>query len=214
MPAETVERKVVFYLADAGARNGVPRPVDLVPAIAHINTLPFSAAGRYLELDDAITCLWVDRVSTPSRVRLATVRRTGLPQLEELGDLRQLAIRDTEGIAEQVHMVTFAESISGVDRTIVGAVFNFYGPRVPKLGMYLWRKAQPFGPRVTFRPLLRRDAEESLRQLTDIRLFRLRIVDSFIGSITQESESLSEAFDLIHRAGRASDLEVVLRTKR
>jgi hypothetical protein len=212
----TAERRIVFYRVDGGLdEDGAPRPVDLSGALRHIGTLPFTDNGRYLVGDnDLVTCCWVDRLDQPSRVRIANVRRSGLPQVEETGDLQPLRIRAGQGIAEQVHMVLFDDQVEGVQVMIAGAVFNFYGPRLPRLGYYLTQRARGLAPRVTFRPLLRRDAAEALERLTDIRLFRLRITPSFVQSIEAVSDSLGTSFTAAREVGQAEDIEIVLRPPR
>lgn len=213
---DTAERRIVFYRADAGLDDdGHPRPVDLLPAVEHINTLPFDENGRYLVGgDDAIACCWVDRLGNPARLRLATIRRSGLPQVEDLGDLLPLDIAERQGIADQTYIALFPRSVDGLPTVIAGAVFNFYGPRVPRLGYYLMTKATGLAPRVTFRPLLRRDTTELLEQLRDIRLFRLRVQPSFLQSISAENQAIGTAFQLAREQGEAQDIEVVLRSRR
>lgn len=213
---DTTERRIVFYRADAGLDDdGYPRPVDLAQAIEHIDTLPFDENGRYLfGADDTITCCWVDERGNPARLRLATVRRSGLPQVEDLGDLLPLDIAERQGIADQTHVALFPRLVDGVPTTIAGAVFNFYGPRVPRLGYYLMMRASGLAPRVTFRPLLRRDTTALLEQLEDIRLFRLRVQPAFVQSVSAENQAIGTAFQLAREQGEAPDIEVVLRSRR
>lgn len=71
------------------------------------------------------------------------IRRSGLPQVEELGNLLPLDIAETQGIADQTHVQLFSRDIQGVPSTIAGAVYNYYGPRVPRLGYYLLTSGDP-----------------------------------------------------------------------
>lgn len=128
-PAATTERRIVFYRADGGLDDdGRPLLVDLAAALEHIGSLPFDDDGRYLAgSNDVITCSWVDHVGNPSRLRLANIRRSGLPQVEEVGNLLPLEIAERQGIADQTHISLFSREIDGIPMTIAGAVFNFNG---------------------------------------------------------------------------------------
>jgi hypothetical protein len=213
---ETAERRIHYYRVDAGLDDdGVPLGVDLDAALRHINTLPFAENGRYLAGDgDTVSCAWVDRFDEPAALRLATIRRSGLPHIEETGTLSPLGIAESQGIAEPIHVVLFNETILGVPSTIAGSEFNFYGPRVSRLAYYLSRRAPAGPPRVTFRPLLRNDTREVLDRLSDIRLFRLRINRAYVDEIQATDQSLGGAFAAASEVGQAEDLEVVLRPRR
>lgn len=214
--APTVERRIVFYKVDAGLdEDGVPLAVDLNPALRRVDGLPFSDVGRYLVGDnDVATCCWVDVIGPRSRVRLANVRRQGLPQLEETGTLGPLPIRPEQGIAEQAYIVLFPEEMHGVPVLIAGGVFNVYGPRVPRLGYYLSRRAPGLTPVVSIRPLLRHDAVAAIDRLRDIRLLRLRIARPYVAAVGDASESLGDAFAAMASVGAPEDIEVVLRPRR
>jgi hypothetical protein len=213
---ETAERRIHYYRVDAGLDDdGVPVPVDLDAALRHINELQFTDEGRYLPGDgDTVTCAWVDRLDEPAALRLATIRRSGLPHIEETGNLSPLDIAENQGIAEPIHVVLFNETILGVPSTIAGSEFNFYGPRISRLAFYLSRRAPTGTRRVTFRPLLRNDTREILGRLSDIRLFRLRINRAYVDEIQATNESLGGAFAAASDVGQAEDLEVVLRPRR
>jgi hypothetical protein len=148
----------------------------------------------------------VDKISRHSRVRFANVRRSDLPQKESAGRLRALGIHPHSGLAEQIHVVFFEDDI-------VGADFNFYGPRLPKLGGYLCQKAKAEVPRdLHFEALLRQDVMEKLDALAEIRLFDLRIRKSYATKIAEADRSLADAFEAASTAGSADVVEIVLRT--
>jgi len=162
-----VERKVYFYRVHAEQHpDGRPRRFNPRPVLEHINELPFTEDGRYLEASDgnAVSC-WIDG---QDRLRIANVRRSGLPRLERSGRLRSLRIPAQSGLAEETPVVFFPDNI-------VGVVFNFYGPRVSRLATYFAAKAEGVCPPVTFEVLLRQDILEQLKRLRDIRLFQLKI---------------------------------------
>lgn len=205
----TVERSIHFYRADVGAdKNGRPLQFDPKPALSAITALPFDNVGRYQAIEDGNSIsVWVDRATSTGRLRLGTVRRNGLPPVEQNGRLSELTIPANAGLAEQIYVVFFANNI-------VGADFNFYGPRVSRLGAYLWEKARNSGPKVVFEPLIRRDVSEQLNRLTDIRLFSLRIRSSFAATIAKADKSLGAAFAAAKKMGDVQDLEIVLRPRR
>lgn len=122
------ERKIHFYRAHIGTdEGGRPIPFDPHPALNHIHRLPFRAQGRYFaDGDDAITC-WVDGPNPRRRFRIAHVRRSGLPLVEQAGSLSDLQIPADSGLVEAIHVVVFPDNIVGSDS-------NFYGPRMTRAG--------------------------------------------------------------------------------
>lgn len=206
--AATVERKIIFYRVDAGDDDGGrPVPFDPVPALRHIETLAFDTNGRYLRApDDTLTFCLVDQVRSPQHLRLASSRRSGLPQVEDGGRLRGLGIPTSTGLAESTHVVFFPERI-------VGAEFNFYGPRLSRLGTYLAERAGPHCPPLTFQPLLRQDVVRQIDRLQEVRLLQLRIRPSYATTLGQADRDLGAAFEAAARVGDAEELEIVLRPR-
>lgn len=208
MPAPTIERKIHFYRANLGHdAGGQLRPFDPTPALGHLDQLPFNPTGRYLDEGETCLCCWVDRVKANHRFRLAQIRRAGLPQLERNGQLSDLNIPDDSGLAETIHIVVFPDNIVGSD-------FNFFGPRMSRLSLYLKEKAARLCPEVTFEPLLRRDVTAALAKLEDIRMFNLKIRASYAARVTEADADLGSAFEAAQRAGQAEELEIVLRPSR
>ncbi len=207
--AAEVERKIHFYRTRVEPDGSGRTPAfNLTRVLARINGLQFTAAGRYLEgSDNNALCCWVDRVTPhPARIRLANVRRSGLPALEQTGNIRPLSIPATSGLAEQTHIVFLPDQI-------VGAEFNFYGPRLSRLGPYFSIKAPGICPPVTFEPLLRQDVLAALDRLEELRLVQLRISRSYSQSVAQADGDLSQAFQAALRLGESEDVEIVLRSK-
>jgi hypothetical protein len=95
----------------------------------------------------------------------------------------------------------------------VGADFNFYGPRVSRLGDYLAEKARSISSSVSFLPLLRRDVAQKLGLFQDIRLFQLKIHASYAETVRQVDRGLGAAFAAARRAGSAVEVEIILQTK-
>jgi len=141
-PATTVERKVYFYRAYLGLDDdSCSRLLDLTASLTHIDGLPFSNEGRYLDEDEVTLCCWVDSVHSNPLFRFAQIRRGGLPMLERGGKLSDLKIPTDAGLAEAIHVVAFPDNIFGAD-------FNFFGPRMTRLSSYLREKAEYTGQSV------------------------------------------------------------------
>jgi len=202
----TLERKIHFYRASVGNdENGLPLPFNPDPALVKINSLPFSDSnGRYLTGEDGnAVCGWIDTNGSQSRMRFGHIRRAGLPQIEQSGTLSDLNIAANAGLVEAIHVIFFPNNI-------VGADFNFYGPRLSRLGTYLRSKSDGQSPAVTFLPLLRHDVVAQLDHLTDVRLFDLKIHPSYANTVRQADQDLGAAFDAARRVGDTKEIEIII----
>jgi hypothetical protein len=212
-PSRTIERKIHFYRVDAGVNvGGQPIVYDARTALSVISDLPFTddQDGCYLTDEDGnAICVFPEVGGTRTALRFCQVRRNGLPQVEQAGVVDDLDIAEDAGLLETVHVVFF-------DDNIVGADFNFYGPRLSRLGYYLGKKAGRTGPLLQFMPLLRRDVAEQLNRLDDIALFDLRIKATYAETVKQANASLGAAFEANARIldEGAEDIQLVLRTNR
>jgi len=202
---ESVERKIYFYRIDAGSdAAGRPKSFDVAAALTHIESLPFDDGGRYFGIEDGnAICCWVDDAGATGKLRMGTVRRSGLPQVDRAGTLSDLSIPQSAGLVEQIHVVFFPNGIVGTD-------FNFYGPRLSKLSAYLAKKARGVVPPVVFEALLRQDVAEQLRQLSNVKLFQLKIRKSYVQRIASVDQSLGEAFRAAAAVCDAEAIEVTL----
>lgn len=197
-----VTRKVYFYRVQS-ERDAAQRPVPFARArLRSLADLRFDDGSAYLEADDRVTCGWLDRDTEMARVRVADIRRQYLPSLERMGQLGRLEIDDDAGLAEQVHVAFFPNDI-------VGSEFNFYGPRMTRVGYYLTRKLG--GAPIRFEPLVRRDVVRELDRLVDIRLFQLRLHPSYIDETEQVDSNLFEALRSARALGESGRVEVVIR---
>jgi len=205
----TIERKIYFYRVNAGFdAAGQPIPYDPTPTLGRIHRLGWTPKGRYLvSTDGNLIACWVDRNRTPHRLRVANIRRDSLPHIESAGALTPLQLPVQSGLAEQTHVVFFEDNI-------VGAEFNFYGPRVSKLSHYFSSKARGIGPNpLTFEPLLRQDVAEQLQRYSDIRLLTLKLRPAHSAWLREANESLWRAFRAASQAGGAEEVEVTLKTQ-
>ena len=186
----TLERKIFFYRVDVGRDDdGNQIPFDPSPALDVIASLPFTNddAGRY-QFDAEGNALSVRRHSKGSNetLQFGRVRRNGLPQVEQAGNVSDLVLDADTGLLESIHVVFFSNNI-------VGAEYNHFGPRVSRLGNFLHEKSKKTVPRATFRPLLRGEAAQQLDRLTDLRVLDLSILPSFVEMVRQSQESLADA---------------------
>jgi hypothetical protein len=111
-------------------------------------------------------------------------------------------------LADQTHIIFF-------DDNIVGADFNYYGPRISRLSEYLIKKAPEFFPPfIYFEPLLRQDLLKQLDKLKDIRLFSIKLHSSYADVLKQADQNLGDAFEAAAKVGQAMDMEIVLRPAR
>ena len=183
-------RKVYFYRIWAGIdAEGAPVPFDPTPALRVLDALPFSVEGRYQDLgDEEYLCGWVDRADRlPLRARLGKIRHQDLPQVERAGDLTPLNIPADSGIVDQVHVCFFRNDI-------VGALFNFHGPRAVKLPWYLHKTVEA-PTNVRLDPLLRQDVVEQIEAFDYIKVLDIRVRRSFVDALGPLDEQLFEAFD-------------------
>lgn len=201
------QRNVYFYRAHEDIDGeGLYVPYDPGPALHHVETLGFDEGGRYLGGGDEVTCCWIDNLQVPQRVRLGKIRRGNLPEVESGGVLEPLDIPDDSGIAEQAHFVFFPNSI-------VGMLFNFYGPRMASLREYL-KATHPDTPAtLSIDPLLRQDVLQQLDQLGRIRVFNLKVLRPFLARLEQADESIHEMFRAQAGVGEAEQFQVVLQPR-
>lgn len=206
-PAST-ERKILFYRLNGRTdAAGKPLTVDLVPASKHIQGLPFSEAGKYFAFGDgnALAC-WVDRLTSPLRFRLGQIRRSGPPGIESEGEIRPLSIPANSGLAE-------SHPFRGVRKRDRWRRVNFYGPRPSRLPGYLAAKCGRLVTEFTCDALLKRNIDEQLKELSELKLFQLRIDPSYVSAVEKANDNLGAAFKAALEAGEADAVEIILRRK-
>jgi hypothetical protein len=140
------------------------------------------------------------------KLRLGIVRRSGLPDIEESGNITPLGILDGQGLVEIIHIVFFPNNI-------VGAEFNFYGPRISRLSGYLHAKCGDRLPPIRLAILLRQDIQEQLAHLRTIRVARIRLHRSQFDLVRQADENLFQVFRACEAAAVAENVEIILRSE-
>jgi hypothetical protein len=201
----TIARSIHFFRTSVGRDSaGRAIPLDAAAALGEISELTWQSGDRYLDCGDGthLAC-WVDRANLPARARFANVRRIGLPQIEEGGELGTLPLTDRQGVSDAIHVAFY-------DAGIVGCDFNFYGPRAgSRVPWYLQRKTSVGD--LSFGRLVHPAISDQLDRLDGLRLFSLRIRRSDVESLAAADESLRDAFEAAVGLGDAAEIEVIAR---
>ncbi len=156
----------------------------------------------FLAEGDNVIFPLLDSKTSPWQMRFVRSRRADLPQMERAGAISQLAIPSNAGVADCTHVRFFTGGV-------VGADWNFYGPRVTGLAHYLNVNVQP-GWAITIRPLLRTDVAQSLNRLESIRVVDLKIRTPFIPAVRDVDQTLADAFESAQRVGDAQEVGLTL----
>ncbi len=197
-----VERRIQFYRTDIDrGMIGALIPFRAEDVLSHISALASSGAHQWTDVDGSKYGCWVDQCQSPQRMRFGIYRSAALPHVDRAGVLSPLGESE---IVEVVHVVFFQHHIVGSD-------FNFYGPRLSRLGSYLSGVAREVCPPLAFQALLQHSAIQQLAELKHIRLLRLRIKSSYAEIVTQADEDLGSAFVAARKAGDAQEVEIVLK---
>jgi hypothetical protein len=201
-----VVKKIYFFRVDVGKTDaGKLAEFDPKPILKALNKLGFKDGERYVDNGDGnSTCAWVDNAASEPKMRLATIRKTDLPQFEVGGELDDLELPENGGLAEPMHMIFFPNNI-------VGAEFNFYGPRATRLPWYL-KQALPVEAasinRIEF--LTRQDVLGQLGQFETIRTVSLTARPAYSATLQTEISDLAAALDAAANIGGSETISLSL----
>lgn len=200
----TLERKIHFFRANVGLTGaGRPLSLNLQSLLPRTGRLRFNSAGVYQDAADGnVTGVWIDRRQVTARIRIATIRRTALPMVEENGQLSALPLGQRAGLYEAAHVCFFPNNIVGME-------FNFYGPRATRIPGFLVPATGH--PPFTLEPLLRQDVADQLDRLQDIRVMSLRIRPSYAATVAQADRDLGAAFAAVANVGNPQTIQVILK---
>lgn len=204
----TVQRTVNFYriMTYPTAEGEVPT-VQPGAICLTVGKLTFDEGDRYYPIEnDQLLAAWDESRASQSRLRFGRIRRSALPQVEVLGETRLLDMEENEGILETIHVVFFPNGI-------IGAEFNFFGPRVSRLGQYVVNKC-PELPPFTIERLVNREVLDQLDRFQDITLVRLRIPTSAEDQVREADASVAGMLRAAKQMGNSKTMEVVLRAER
>ena len=205
---DMVERKIYFYHANIGyADDGAPLLFNPIPALQNITSI-VSTPNWYEEeeYDGSAMCLFPDASGFQYPIaRFGKVRRQGLPQLEQAGQVSELGIAEEAGLLESVHAVFFPNNI-------VGAEYNQHGPRLGRLGNYLRTRSNGHFDRVLINPIVNSDAAAKLDALNELHLLRIHVLPTAVDIVEAEHPPIARALDGLARAlDNPLSLELVLR---
>jgi hypothetical protein len=201
----TTERTIQFFRADCGLEeSGRPRRFDVEPILQHIEKLPAEIGGRYwLQADGNVLSSWVDAGPNHRRMRLAVVRRSNLPLLENAGALCPLGIASSAGLYEPVHICFFPNNVVGVE-------FNFYGPRPSQLARYLLAVVPDVTLAFSLDPLLRGDVRRQLARMEQLKVLDIRVRTSYAEAVREADEHLAATLDAVRRVGGSEVVHLIL----
>ncbi len=209
---DTVERKIMFYrIHPRPYADGTIPVIDIGVLLSEIKKLNFDKKStgpksRYCAIDDRLLCAWPTVADNKERIQLGTVRRIDLPSIDDGGNVKPLPIADDEGLLEVSHIQFFPHGI-------VGAEFNFYGPRATAISTYCEEKT-PTLPQFRLRPLFRNDAQGRLNELDEIRLVDIRVHKSEVANLGAFGSGLPGGFTRIADEMDGDSFEIVLRSER
>ena len=164
------------------------------PYLVALDKLPYSdheasPPGRIVPHNDvADLYAWVDKATDLGSLRFGTVRKGALPAIVLRDQRRPLLLRPDEGLLEEVHIQFFPDNI-------VGAVFNFHGPRASSLPNYLRETISGFSPRLYFSRLGVPDILTKLNRMRDFTLATIAIRSPYIREIDSLAPGLAGALE-------------------
>ncbi len=174
-------------------------------AFQRIENLPFNDKGRY-QADaqtNSLLCGFPDSLEYPLRLRFGRTRRNLLPDIEREGQLKTLALREDEGLIDVCHVMIFEDGH-------VASEFNHDGPRLVKLGPYLFDKGAnlPTAPR--FLPLFERDIVEVVEKMGSVRVLELDVPPDTAQLIREADDNLAAAVEASAKAGASKKVGIAL----
>lgn len=197
----TVSRKVYFLRVEHfSSLQGL-----LSGALQRIANLPFNDTGRYQfdPLTKSRLCGFPDRLEYPLRLRFGRTRRDMLPDIERGGRLKTLELSEDEGLIDVCHIIIFED-------WHVAAEFNHEGPRIEKLGNYLFEKGGnlPTAPR--FLPLFERDIVEVVNGLDQVRVFEVEVPPDSVALLREADQDIASAVQASAKAGGSKKVGLTL----
>lgn len=195
-----VTRRIYFYRLEHKDEILKVLPGDL----ARILNLPFTENGRYLaEGEDYRLVAWPDALEFPLKLRFGKTRLSNLPTKERLGKLEALDLAIDEGLVELCHVIIY-------DDGFVAAEFNFEGPRIKRLGDYLYAKRQQLSTRPNFLPLFQRDILALVQGMPVIKLLELKGRPSAATLLAKADQNLGHAYGALGNLGANESIELGL----
>lgn len=196
-----VSRKVYFFRIEHfhDLKEG------LLTCLSEIQQLPFHSQGRYQQdtSENVLLSVYPDRVQYPLRLRFGRTRRDMLPDVERAGTLTTLELEEDAGLIDVCHIVIFPDGH-------VAAEFNHEGPRIRKLGEYLYLKGKHLPTIPRFLPLFERDIVSVLNELDTVRILEIAVPPDTSALIRQADRNLADAIAASEKAGSSEKVSLEL----
>ncbi len=179
--------------------------LQLPRAMERIENLPFTEGGRY-QFDPTTNSRllgYPDSLEYPLKFRFGRTRTNQLPDIEEAGKLSSLEISDDAGLIDVFHMIVFEDGH-------VVAEFNHDGPRIAKVGRYLFDKGGSLATAPIFLPLYERDIVGVIEALDNVSMLKLSVPPSAADLLRQADEDIYVAIEGGVRAGGGKTVELKL----
>lgn len=209
-----VSRRIHFYRVDAGIDEVTQRINAFESALVIGRIRSLSNTEKQLErLDGNLTFCRIFNGSRYPRLQLSTVRMAEIPEGFDRRDSSSFIfdIAEEQGISENSHMVFFPNNILGLE-------YNYRGPGTGRLEEYFRKKVPIREARVTFTPLMDKDFEEKLQQLSDVRELRIRVSHREVAGansqrIDPEEDNPFEVMESMKNFGEAGEYELAWKSR-
>lgn len=144
--SNTIKRKIEFYWLSDHSEHAVQNIIDALDTIEH---LPFGEysnnSGRYLQLrDETYLSLRLSHFSQNNNCFngfLCHTRKENLPAIDNKGNESLLELSASEGLLEKSHFSLFPYTYNGCPGFLIAFEYNYNGPRISALVLYLERKS-------------------------------------------------------------------------
>ena len=197
----TIKRTIYFYKIKFLDNHG--NPVDPLPLFTFIDRLPFAYPGRYYKrVDQSLLSMHVDNLTDPISFQLGLTRMDALPMIDDRGTLNPLLLpTNTSGLYEPFHATLFSNNI-------LGAEYNYFGPRIGNLVLYLKDKLNHSVRDVVLINLVRPDLYTLLNNLSEIKVFTLEIPRQNVGITGELHSNLQSGFENMAACSDADNIQV------
>lgn len=184
-----MKRKILFYhILIAGRTPRTEQQALLTAGIQRINRRPQAendAGGRYMnETDeDAVLTMFIDG---PRDFRFGRIRRANLPLIADGDRLKEIEVSDRGGLFECSHVVYLPPAIIGAD-------FNFHGPRISRLADYLSNLIDINN--IEFVPVAKPDVVADLRRFHEIKTVSIKVSTGYASAHSTRDGLLRQVAD-------------------
>ena len=202
--SDTAEKKIYFYKINIKKEGEL---IDPNYIFTQIESLPFSCEGRYFELkNENINSMYVDFIGSTLKANVGVIRKKDFPMKEQRGITSPLDLPNDAGLYEGTHFMIFPNNV-------LGAEYNFYGPRISCLKSYILSKFPTLVDEVELIPLMKHDFMEQISKIGIVKLFRLKVHRDNIVQVGKLNKSLHSAFEAMKTTSDAEYIEVVFNSR-